>query len=259
MLYEEQILPCSGQEKLGSLLFIHGLGGSYRDNSSAGALSKYFDYYAINLPGHGEADIPRFDASLEEYAYYTAEYIKERNLQNLILMGHSLGGGVVCIAENLVRNHLAGLILVNPIARSICGVPGLKKILFPTVLEEVFELCRFAYYDFDRMKRAEGFRQACEASLAVQLRKEPYLLGLYDAASSEETIALVEAAQRRLETKTLYMFGRHDRMVPMSENVQPPNPRIEFCVFEYSGHCPHNEEPQRFVEQIRGFAETSRK
>jgi pimeloyl-ACP methyl ester carboxylesterase len=249
-------MRCSGPEKLGTLLLILGFGGSYRDNASAKELAEYFDYYAINLPGHGEADLPYFDSSLEEYARYIADYIEMRDLQNLMLVGHSLGGGAVCVAEKFVRNRLAGLVLANPIASSIYETPGIKKIFFPTNLEEMIELCRFAYYDFDRMAQAEGFMQACAFSLEVQRRKEPYLQGLFDAAYSGKTLESVKTAQRTLETETLYIFGRYDRIVPMQDPGAsiPGNPCIKFCVFEHSGHCPHNEEPHRFAAEIYAFA-----
>jgi pimeloyl-ACP methyl ester carboxylesterase len=253
--YEEQFLPCSGGEKLGTILYIHGFGGSYRDNFSAAGLAKYFDYYAINLPGHGEDNPPVFDSSLDEYAQYAAAYIKERNLRDVILMGHSLGGGVVSVAENKIRERLFALILVNPISRKIFDAPEISKVLFPETLEDVYELCRFAYHDFDSMKDAPGFSKACKETLAVQLGKKAYLRGLFDEINSEKTISLLEQSVRNITTAALYMLGRHDRIVPEHGAHRPglSNPHIEYFVFEKSGHCPQNEESRLFVEQVAAF------
>ncbi|MDR2029533.1 MAG: alpha/beta hydrolase, partial [Treponema sp.] len=103
--FEEQFIPCTGK-KIGTFLFIHGFGGSYHDNFSAVMLARHFDYYAINLPGHGDTDIPCFDSGLEGYADYVVSYIRERGLRNLVLAGHSLGGAVVSVAEGKARDCL---------------------------------------------------------------------------------------------------------------------------------------------------------
>jgi pimeloyl-ACP methyl ester carboxylesterase len=253
--YEEQILPCSGTEKLGTLLYIHGFGGSYRDNFSAAALARYFDYYAVNLPGHGEEDLPRFDSSLDEYACYIAGYITERNLRNVILAGHSMGGAVVCAAESKIRERLSALILINPLSRAIFDAPEAGTALIPKTLEDVYELCRLAYYRFDMMKQSEGFAKVCAEMLAVQLRKKDYLRGLFEEMCSEKTVSLVEQSLKNIGTRTLYMLGRHDKIVPEYgvHRTAPANPYIKYFVFENSGHCPQNEEYQIFTEQVVSF------
>ncbi|MDR2434856.1 MAG: alpha/beta hydrolase [Treponema sp.] len=200
-------------------------------------------------------------SSLDEYAQYTAEYIKKRNMRDVVLMGHSLGGGVVSVAENKIKEHLAALILINPISRAIFDASEINKALFPETLEDVYELCRLAYYHFDTMKQAEGFSKVCEETLDSQLRKKEYLRGLFNKINSEETVSLVEQSVQNITTKALYMLGRYDKIVPehgvhctaskaMTSSV---NPHIEYFVFENSGHCPHNEEPQLFVEQVVAF------
>lgn len=237
-------------------LYIHGFGGSCEDNGSASSLARHYDYYAINLPGHGKEDLPCFDSSIEAYADYVAEYIIQKKLKDVLLIGHSLGGGVVSITENKLRaagcDALSGLVLINPVARSILDAPALKKILFPHTLEEMFDLCRYAYFNFDKMNAAEGFSAACELSLEIQLRKEPYLLGLFDEMCGEKALNLIEKSQDNIQTKTLYMTGKHDKIVPPAAPAARllRHKYIKFFEFEESGHCPHNEEPERFIEAV---------
>jgi triacylglycerol lipase len=257
--FEDQFLSCTG-EKLGTFLYIHGFGGSYYDNLSAAILAKRFDYYAVNLPGHGSMDIPRFDSSLEGYADYVASYIRERGFKDLILAGHSLGGAVVSLVEGKVRDRLSALVLINPLARSICEMPeasslDLKRVLLPSTLEDVFDLCRYAYYRYDGMNSAPGFKEVCRKTLAVQLKKKTYLEGLFNVTNTEEAIAALEDAQRRFATRTLYLLGRHDRIVPAdaARKSVPNNPLIEFAWLENSGHCPQNEEPLEFVRLVTAF------
>jgi pimeloyl-ACP methyl ester carboxylesterase len=255
--YEDEVLPCAGGAKRGSFLFLHGFTGTYADNFSARGLSRSFDYYALNLPGHRSVKEERFCGGLEDYAAYVAGYIERKDLRGLTLSGHSMGGAVAALVEERARGRLSSLILINPLARSIKGVSGLEKILFPRTLDDVFALCRYAYHDFESMKEADGFKDACLKTLEFQLERRIYFRGLYEAMTAEETIAAVEAAVRAVQTKTLYITGRHDKIVPNEAGEMPPcaaeNKYITPLVFENSGHCPHNEESAAFIRRVLDF------
>ncbi|MDR2481117.1 MAG: alpha/beta hydrolase [Spirochaetaceae bacterium] len=256
-IYEKQFLPCAGLEKLGTILFLHGFGGTYQDNFSAAALTRHFDYHAINLPGHGDNanKITRFDSSLYEYAQYIINYIERSDMRDLTLIGHSLGGAVAGVAESKIRGRLSNLILINPLSQSITGVPGLEKIFFPDTIDEVYDLCRYAYHNFDAEKMPPSFNEACQKTLCFQLDRREYLYGLYKMLVSPETIELAEESIKNLKTRTLYIMGQYDRIVPITRPRQliSGNKNIEEHIFEYSGHCPHNEESESFAACIEDF------
>ena len=50
----------------------------------------------------------------------------------------------------------------------------------------------------------------------------------------------------------LLLWGREDRFVPLliGERVQNEHPWIELKVVENSGHCPHDETPERFHQEL---------
>jgi hypothetical protein len=51
---------------------------------------------------------------------------------------------------------------------------------------------------------------------------------------------------------------RADRIIPVGhahDTAMPASSRL--VVFEESGHLPHHEEPQRFVEALRDFLDTT--
>ena len=253
--YEDIFLPCSQTLKLGNVLFIHGFTGTYHDYFSAAALEPYFDYYAINLPGHGSKKIECFDSDLESYVSYIVEYIKYKNLYGLTLIGHSLGGALAALIENQIRERISNLIVINPLARSILTVPDLENVLFPKTLDAVFELCRYAYHNFENMKDVSGFKEACQKSLEFQLEREQYFRGLFKLLASGKTIESIERAFSSVKVRSLYVMGRHDRIVPIDGAAEriSKNIHISQCIFENSGHCPHNEEPEDFFKCIYTF------
>lgn len=72
------------------LIFIHGSGGS---KESWHYQTRYFkDSEALDLPGHPTGE--RID-SIAGYVDWLKEYIHEKGYSDVVLAGHSLGGGIV--------------------------------------------------------------------------------------------------------------------------------------------------------------------
>jgi pimeloyl-ACP methyl ester carboxylesterase len=94
------------------LIFIHGSG-------SCGAMwqlqTQYFkDADAVNLPGHPKG---KLCASVEEYADWLHDYIRNKRYKDIVLAGHSLGGGIVLAYALKYPQDLKGIILVGSGAR----------------------------------------------------------------------------------------------------------------------------------------------
>jgi pimeloyl-ACP methyl ester carboxylesterase len=58
---------------------------------------------------------------------------------------------------------------------------------------------------------------------------------------------------------TLIVWGRHDRMIPVEHAFAAHEaiPQSRLVIFEDSGHFPQAEEPQRFVEEVSEFVDTT--
>jgi pimeloyl-ACP methyl ester carboxylesterase len=48
--------------------------------------------YAVDLPGHGMSEVDRATVTFDSYVNSVAKFIEDRNLSNVVLAGHSLGG-----------------------------------------------------------------------------------------------------------------------------------------------------------------------
>jgi pimeloyl-ACP methyl ester carboxylesterase len=87
------------------IIFIHGSGGC---KESWKFQTDYFkDSEAINLPGHPDGDPC---SSVEEYVDWLKSYIDEKGYKDLVLVGHSLGGGVVLLYALKYPGDLKGII-----------------------------------------------------------------------------------------------------------------------------------------------------
>src|SRR6201997_4113675 len=78
-----------------AILLIHGIG----DNSTTWStvqtkLAQRFTVIAPDLLGHGKSDKPRADYSVAAYANGMRDLLSVLDIDNVTVIGHSLGGGV---------------------------------------------------------------------------------------------------------------------------------------------------------------------
>ena len=95
-----------------NLIFIHGSGCS--KNVWDQQLSFFDGSIALDLPGRPSGE-PLESAT--ELAQWLIDYITDHALENVVLVGHSLGAAVVMQAALLNDKHLKGMVLIGSGAR----------------------------------------------------------------------------------------------------------------------------------------------
>jgi pimeloyl-ACP methyl ester carboxylesterase len=94
------------------LIFIHCSGGC---RESWRYQTEYFKgSEAINLPGHPEGDLR---PTIEEYAAWLHAHIHEKDYRDIVLVGHSMGGGIALQYALDYPGELTGLITLGSGAR----------------------------------------------------------------------------------------------------------------------------------------------
>jgi sigma-B regulation protein RsbQ len=97
-----------------TLLFIHG---SYIDQTywknQVSYFSPHYTVVTLDLPGHGKSGKERKDWSVQGFAEDVITVIKELNLTNVILIGHSLGGDINLIAATSYPAPVVGFISID--------------------------------------------------------------------------------------------------------------------------------------------------
>lgn len=88
------LVSSSGEGR--TLLCLHGWGGSHESFTELREAMRNDNVRIIapDLPGFGESDDPEFSWSVDDYANFIEELVKELNLSNVLLIGHSFGGRI---------------------------------------------------------------------------------------------------------------------------------------------------------------------
>jgi len=94
-----------------ALVFIHGWScdKSYWDDQVKTFSTKY-KVVAINLAGHGESGTTRKNYTIELFGEDVAAVVNKLKLDNVILIGHSMGGSVIIEAAKRLKGKIIGLV-----------------------------------------------------------------------------------------------------------------------------------------------------
>jgi pimeloyl-ACP methyl ester carboxylesterase len=94
------------------LIFLHGSGGC--KEAWHHQVGFFDDADAVDLPGHPEGEPC---TSIDEYVEWLRAYIQERNYENVVLVGHSLGGAIAFLYALEYPDDLEGIVSVGSGAR----------------------------------------------------------------------------------------------------------------------------------------------
>ncbi len=116
------------------LLFFHGGGAfamAYEDTLAE--LAKDFFVIAPDLPCFGESSVPDAPWDFSDYADYFFHFLADLRLSNVLVIGHSFGGGVAL--HLAVRNELVSkLVLIDALCMRVSEPFG--KLLRRVVLND---------------------------------------------------------------------------------------------------------------------------
>lgn len=202
-----------------TLIFIHGL-GSYLPawNKNIPALSEHYRSIAIDLPGYGKSSKGNYEFSMTYYAQIIKEFADKKNLDNIVLVGHSMGGQIALTAalqypdlvEKLILIAPAGFETFNKGQRSwLANVMTLDAVRLTPVDQirtnltynfyNMPEDAEFMYTDRVAMRTAEGFEG-------------------YSYAVSRSVKGMVDQPiyefLPRIQQPTLAIFGANDNLIP---------------------------------------------
>ncbi len=112
-----------------SIIFVHGFRGSSLGlEKLAGYFDKKnYDVYVPDIPPAGDESLPEYSPRF--YARFLARYIKDNDIKNPILVGHSMGSIIVAaMAERYPELINKKIIFLSPIS---CRTAGFFKFISP--------------------------------------------------------------------------------------------------------------------------------
>jgi pimeloyl-ACP methyl ester carboxylesterase len=215
------------------------------------SLQDQFRVLTISIPGFGTSRRPAWCDSIDDLANIFITYIENLGVEDVILIGFSLGGWVA--AEIAVRRPqwLSRLVLVDSFGVRT-GKPDERTIsdIFAITMADIRKL---AFVNPDD----------AETYLGTVGRSEAELLAI---ARAQEAVAVygwrpylhdpkLPRRLSRIVAPTLVVWGREDHINHLrnGEALAQAIPGAELAVIENAGHFPHLEQSKEFENNLNAF------
>ncbi|BCO36786.1 alpha/beta hydrolase [Mycobacterium heckeshornense] len=258
-----------------AILLIHGIA----DNSTTWAtvqakLAQRFTVIAPDLLGHGQSDKPRADYSVAAYANGMRDLLSVLDIDRVTVVGHSLGGGVAMqfayqfpqLVERLVLVATGGVTKdVNIVLRWASlpmGGEALALLRLPLVLPSLQIAGRAAGRLFGSTALGRDLPDVLRILADLPEPKASSAFTRTLRAVVDWRGQMVTMLDRCYLTKSVpvqLIWGTDDVVVPVSHawmaHAAMPGSRLE--IFENSGHFPFHDDPNRFIEVVERFIDTT--
>lgn len=238
------------------LVILHGLFG-FSDNwqTHAKKLAEYYRVILVDLRNHGRSDWSD-DFSYEIMAEDVLELFDDLALEDVVLVGHSMGGKVAMHVAAKREEILQKLIIVD---MGIKGYPmhhdhiieGIKSVHLDAIsarseaeeqLKEHIDSEGVRQFLLKNMFWKEKGQLAWRMNVEVLEREMPKILGPFEADE--------------IFTPTLFIRGALSNYVLDEDipSIEAQFPDLEVITIEGAGHWVHAEAPNEFQEALLGFS-----
>jgi pimeloyl-ACP methyl ester carboxylesterase len=234
-------LNASGQDRV--LVTIHGSGGDHTTWPENLRNLPETNVYALDLPGHGQSSGDGRD-SIEAYADFIEAFVSTLALENVTLIGHSLGGAIVQLLAVRAPSWLTGIVLVGTGARLRVHPDILEGLLFN--FEATIDiLCQWSF-------GPTASETLINARRKVMLHTPPKVIhGDYNACNQFDMIEKVD----EINLPALVISGTADKLTPVKfgDYLCKQIPGAQHNTIKDGGHYMALEKPEEFTEIISDF------
>jgi pimeloyl-ACP methyl ester carboxylesterase len=254
-----------------AILLIHGIG----DNSTTWStvqskLAQRFTVIAPDLLGHGKSDKPRADYSVAAYANGMRDLLSVLDIDQVTVVGHSLGGGVAMqfayqfpqLVERLILVGAGGVTKDVNIALRFASLPmGSEALAFlrlPLVLPAMQVVGRVAGAMFGSTGLGRDIPDVLRilADLPEPTASSAFARTLRAVVDWRgQVVTMLDRCYLTQSVPVQLIWGSADSVIPVSHarmaHAAMPGSRLE--IFDGSGHFPFHDDPDRFVELLEQF------
>ncbi|MFS4417854.1 alpha/beta fold hydrolase [Maribacter sp. 2307ULW6-5] len=220
------------------IIILHGLMGGL---SNFQGVTEYFPKkgYKVLIPELPLYDMPMLKTTVKNFAKYLEQFIKYKNLDQVILLGNSLGGHIGLLHTKLYPELVKALV--------ITGSSG----LYESAMGDGYP--KRGDYEFIKKKAQDVFY---DPKVATKEIVDEVFATVNDRIKLVKTLAIAKSAIRhnmskdlpKMKTPTCIIWGKEDAVTPpnVAEEFHDLLPDSELYWIEKCGHAPMMEHPEQF-------------
>lgn len=253
------------------LVFVHGLGSNmYAWKKNVAELSQHYRCLALDLPGYGRSPKRAYDFSVDFLAESVKAFIEAMRLEEVVLLGHSMGGQV-CM-HLLIKHRVAvsKLILAAPAgleAFNMFESRWFGTVMTPSLLKASSEAQIYKNISTNFYRFPEDAQFMVRERVA--LKEDAAALDYYTKMIAQCVNSMLKTPVidrlHLLHTPTLIVYGEEDRLIPnrllhpgmntrdIAQKGQSLIRGSQMQMIPEAGHLLQFEQPEKFNSLVRGF------
>ena len=253
----------SGASNTPAMIFIHGFGC---DQTMWGDVApKFTESHRVvtyDLTGMGQSDLSAYDvgryAELRAHAEDLLSLIEELQLEEAVLVGHSVGATIALLAANRAPQKVSQLVLVSPSPSFLDDErSGYRGGFAREDLEGLISFLDENHLGWSVQMAPTIVGQPAGEAATEELtqsfcRTDPGIAQHFGRVTffADEREAFEQAAR-----PALILHCDQDALVPMeaAEWMRDRTPRATFRILNATGHCPHMTVPTEVIGAMRSY------
>lgn len=252
-----------------TLLMVHGLGSygpAWKKNMAA--LSQQYRCIAIDLPGYGKSSKGRYTGGMRFFADVVKEFTERLQLENVVLLGHSMGGQIAMTASLAYPETFQELVLVSPAGFETFH-PGQRKWFGEVItargvfLTPVDQIKANIGWNFYRMPKDAEFMVTDRVAMRRCKDFEGYCYIIPECVRGMVDDPIFDHL-KDLQARTLVIFGQQDNLIPnrflnpgttkaVAEKGAEQIPHATLELVNHAGHFVHFEKADLVSGMIADF------
>lgn len=241
------------------LVLIGGLGAAASTwQTVQRRLSREYRVICPDNPGVGQSALPERDFTVDDIAASMAEVLEALQLDNVLIVGHSMGG---CIAANLAATHpqlIAGVVLANTLTRPsedrALHFENLRQKRHELSLEEWYEIF-YAHMLTPRRFSNEAYKEAIVSFALQQPQSDESFLRQMHALLAFDGHEYLETLQQS-GIPVLLISSEYDTLIPPQRTFAMMQNPAGAVLLRDAGHASYIENYKDFCSAILTFGGT---
>lgn len=237
------------------VIFLHGYTDSWHSYETVlPLLPESIHAFALTQRGHGDSDKPDAGYNPKDFANEVALFIKQKKLNKVIVVGHSLGG---LVAQRFVLDHpqlCKGVVIISSDA-SFADNPGIPDFL--SVVDQLQDpVDRTFSAEFQKNTIIKPISESYFNTVVDESQKVP--ARVWKAIAQELRQVNYVQELKTIKQPVMIFWGDKDGVCFKSDqelmvrNIK----NAKLVVYQGTGHALHWEEPARFASDLIDFIKT---
>jgi 3-oxoadipate enol-lactonase len=236
-----------------TVILLHGFCGSSSFWQEVVPLLDSCRVIAVDLRGHGQSGISDSAFGIEEMAKDIHYFLDQKQLENVYLFGHSLGGYVTLAFAELYKEKLKGYGLIHSTAlgdseeakeNRLSSIEKIKKEGMHSFVDELVP-------NLFNPDRQDELKEEIQAAKEIGYETSP--IGAIQTLKAMRNRTDRSEVVKNRTLPVLLIAGEHDGVIPKEKVFIHEAPHIQTEVLPQSGHMSLFEESEKLAYILKEY------